>query len=148
VTRLTASLLYAGRLLGAQFDSTVAWGRNRQSLESPSSEGEPHSDHDPDRITHALLGEATFRYPKHHAIVLRLERAQQDELFGPGDPRHEESFPVVRFTTGYVFDGMRIPWVRIGIGGAASFGHVPEVIREDYDGPPVSALGFVRVSVE
>jgi hypothetical protein len=146
--RVTASMLYTGRLLGAQFDSTLAWGRNRHSLDPAPAVNPLHVHAVFGQISHAVLAEASFRYPKRHGLVVRLERANKDELFGVSDPRHTTLYPVVRLTTGYAFDGIRLSLIRIGIGGAVSFGHVPEEIREDYDGPPASALGFIRVALD
>jgi hypothetical protein len=147
-SRLTASLLYTGRLLGAQFDSTLAWGRNGHSRSVSTLPGTPHAHIVPGQITHALLGEASLRFPGRHGIVFRIERARKDELFDLTDPRHTDLFPVFRFTTGYSFDGVHLPGVRIGLGAALSAGHVPGEIREDYDGPGVSGLTFLRINLE
>jgi hypothetical protein len=147
-SRLTGSMLYTGELFGAQLDSTLAWGRNAHSQSFSTDPGTSHTHIVPGPVTHAFLGEASLRFPKRHGIVVRVERALKDGLFDMTDPRHADLYPVVRFTTGYAFDGIRLPGARIGVGASVSLAHVPTEIREDYDGPPASTLAFVRLAVE
>jgi hypothetical protein len=146
VTRLTASMMLSRTHEDVAVDATFAWGRNKREASSfPHVHGVLPPLSSPETVTRAVLAEATIRFLARHAIVLRGEGAQKDELFDVGDPRHLTVFSVSRWTLGYGVDVFRRGAVAVRLGAAAAWAGVPGGLEAEYGGPPASALGFVRV---
>lgn len=133
VDRTTASVIYHRDLRGAQWQTTLAWGRN-----SPS-----HGD-----ATDAYLLESAISLRKTHTFFGRAERADKNELFLPGDPRDHDTFRVGKLTLGYVYDFLSEGHFKLGVGGLASTYSLPGDLHSVYGSSPTSYMLFARVKIQ
>ena len=130
VTRTTASAIHHRALSnGAQWQSTLAWGRNRKQDAGAAD---------------AWLLESALGWPNGWTLYGRAERDDKDELFDHHDPLHGVPFTVSKLTVGAVHDFARIGHGRFGIGAQASRHWVPSAMEPAYGGDPASWLLFVR----
>lgn len=140
--RTTVSAIYNRPLPGGNWQTTLAWGRNSR---------------DPGETTDALLLESAVSFEPHHTVFTRLERIENDELFGHGDGgghHHEEDaagpeagsvFDVREISLGYLYDAVvRDPW-KLGVGVAGTVLLLPSGLDEVYGETPVSWMAFLRV---
>jgi hypothetical protein len=127
--RTTASAIYHRAFGSAQWQSTLAWGRNAPS----------HGE-----ATSTWLLESAVRFARSHTIFGRAERAQKNELFLEPDPRAEQKYPVGKLTLGYVYDLPRESALRIGVGGLVSRYRLGSDLDAVY-GNPTSFMLFARV---
>ena len=136
--------MYSREWRGLTFDGTLAWGRNRRSTAYIPVVGGFYFF--PGGIAQALLGEATvLRGP--HAAIVRMERAEKDELFPLEDPRHSTLFPVSRMTLGYAFRIVRTGYMDAQLGAAGSWNRVPSALDSVYGHHPRSGLFFARLTL-
>ena len=131
VTRTTASAMHhrgldAGRV---QWQSTLAWGRNRK-------EGGGATD--------AWLLESALGWHNGWTLFGRAERDEKDELFDHHEALHGIPFAVSKLTLGVVHDFAPIGNGRLGIGAQASQHWIPATLQPAYGGNPASWLLFVR----
>jgi hypothetical protein len=131
IDRTTASAIYHRSFAGAEWQSTLAWGRN-----SPN-----HGD-----ATDTWLLESAVRLAQSHTFFARAERAEKNELFPDADPRAEEKFRVGKLSVGYVYDLPRDGHFRIGVGGLISRYSLPGELESVY-GNPTSFMLFARVKI-
>src|SRR4029078_9147384 len=90
------------------------------------------------RTWDALLAEATVRAGRRHAVFLRAERVEKDELFPSFDPFHVRVFPLVSVQAGYRYElpiGGPIGW-DLGASGAVAL--LPEFLANEYGRRPLS----------
>ena len=130
VARTTASAIHHRALAnGAQWQTTLAWGRNRKQ-----DAGD----------TDAWLLESALGWQNGWTLFGRAERDEKDELFDHHDPLHGVPFAVSKLTLGAVHDFARMGNGRLGIGAQASLHRLPAVMASAYGGDPSSWLLFVR----
>jgi hypothetical protein len=128
----------------------AAWGRNVRSADLPTScplaataasaascsiPGPPFP---PSRTSDALLAEATVRAGQRHAVFMRAERVEKDELFPSFDPFHVRVFPVVSIQGGYRYElpiGGHVSW---GLGASGAVAILPEFLANEYGRRPLS----------
>ena len=133
VARLTASIEFNGSLRSRPLAATLAWGENR----------EIHG------ILDAYLFEWSAGVTPHSRFYGRVESVAKDLLdLGFPDPPGIVSFHrishVAALTLGYLHDVKEAKWGRIGIGGDATFYHVPDNMLDYYGTAPHSFHIFVR----
>ncbi len=132
VRRTTASAIHH-RQLGAggpQWQTTLAWGRNRK---------------DGAEAVDAWLLESALGWANGWTLYGRGERDEKDELFEHHDPLHGIPFAVSKLTLGVVHDFPRIGNGRLGIGAQASRHWLPAELEPAYGSrTPDSWLLFVR----
>lgn len=131
VTRTTASAMHHRALADGrvQWQSTLAWGRNRKD-DAPASD--------------AWLLESALAWENGWTVFGRAERDDKDELFDHHDPLHGIPFTVSKLTLGAVHDFPRIGNGRLGVGAQASRHWLPAALEPSYGGDPSSWLVFVR----
>jgi uncharacterized cupredoxin-like copper-binding protein len=127
--RTTASAIYHRAFGSAQWQTTLAWGRNAPN----------HGE-----ATSTWLLESAVRLARSHTIFGRAERADKNELFVEPDPRAEQKYQVGKLTLGYVYDLPRESAFRIGVGGLVSRYRLPSDLDAVY-GNPTSFMLFARV---
>ncbi len=155
VRRVTASAMYNRPVRDGNWQTTLAWGRNkRESVPLP-----PEVTNVPTNVPGfhfhtgtggtgaqgALLLESTLTKWRNHTFYGRWAYAQKDELFLPIDTRHATVYDVSRFSLGYIFDLPLPGEARFGLGLAAAVTSVPAEIEEEYGSSPSSFTGFLRV---
>jgi hypothetical protein len=133
VDRTTASAIYAHDDGGRHWETTFAWGRNRNR---------------PGRILDAFLIEAAAQFRAMHTLFARAERVEKDELFEEGHPLHGRAFEVGKVSVGYRIDPWRGEHVTAGIGALASLFSIPTAAEGAYGTSPTSALVFAHVALK
>ena len=133
VPRITASIEFNGSLKAHPLAATLAWGENR----------EIHG------ILDGYLLEWDSSLTKRNHLYGRVEATAKDLLdLGSPDPPGFISFHrishVAAFTLGYVHDISDTRWGRLGVGGDATFYHVPENMLPYYGDSPHSFHIFLR----
>ncbi len=158
--RVTASVTYNKPFSAGNWQTTVAWGRNKRQTPpqgftvSPGVTGDGHVHYilTPDgqvgrlaTTQNAVLVESTARLRRLHTLFVRVERAQKDELFPPVDARHSVLYDVSRIAAGYVFDLPLGGPVRPGVGVGFSRAALPAGLEESYGPSPSGAQIFIRL---
>jgi hypothetical protein len=133
VDRTTASAIYQHDFGSARWQTTFAWGRNAPG----------HGE-----ATSAWLLESAISLSRRHTFFGRIERADKNELFLPGDPLEGESFRVGKLTGGYIFDLPRDGHLKVGFGGLVSRYSLPDDLHPAYGSSPTSFMLFARVKVQ
>jgi hypothetical protein len=155
VRRYTASVSFAGA--GRKHvQGMLAWGRNVRSADLPTScpllttrseaiatcaaaRSVPFA---PSRVADALLAEGSLALGARHAVFVRAERVEKDELFPSFDPFHVRVFPVASVQAGYRYElpiRGRVSWT---IGGAGAMALLPEFLANEYGRRPLSYWVF------
>ena len=116
--RTTASATY-NRPLGpdANWASTLAWS-NKAIRPGPALTG--------------WLAETTLRWADRHTVFARAEREEEDELFGEGDPFHDQVIAVAKLSLGYQYELPVTRDLRVAIGGLASAYAYPHRLEPAY----------------
>ena len=127
--RITASALHAGRWRGGAWQTTLAWGRNRNR---------------PGRMLDAVLVESALER-KPLTWLARVERVEKDELFDEGDPLADRTFTVGRLTGGFFHDAAGPGPVVGGIGGTLGVALLPDALTAAYGDLPLSVMLVVRI---
>jgi hypothetical protein len=135
--RTTASAMYNRPLATGNWQTTFAWGRNERS---------------PGTTTDSFLLESAATCDR-HTLFGRVERQENDELFGhggaeetgAGDPRGGQAFKVGKLSLGYIYDFLHHDNWRTGVGILGSVAFVPDEIKDVYGDNPVSGMAFLRV---
>jgi hypothetical protein len=129
--RITASVTYNVPLASGNWQTTFAWGRN---------------DKQPGDSTNALLLESALRWNA-HTVFGRIEHTEKDELFGEGEPLHDQTFGVTKFSLGYVYDIPVTQHVKVGVGAVGSAYAFPSELDPYYGSDPLSGTLFLRVKL-
>jgi hypothetical protein len=133
--RTTASAMYNRPLATGNWQTTFAWGRNQRS---------------PGTTTDSFLLESAATCDR-HTLFGRVERQENDELFGhgeadpSGDFRAGQVFKVGKLSLGYIYDFLHRDNWRTGVGILGSVAFVPDEIKDVYGDNPVSGMAFLRV---
>ncbi len=127
--RVTVSATYNKNWGGNNWQSLFAWGRN---IDRPKG------------TTDAFLLESALAFRQKHTVFARLERTDKDDLFEMASPLAGETFRVGEASLGYVYDFLRAPHLKAGLGGLTSLAFVPATLKPTYGGTPLSGMVFVR----
>lgn len=129
--RVTVSAAYHHAWAQGHWQTTAAWGRNRN---------------DPGRDLDGFLLESAVNVARTHTLFARAETAEKDELFPHGDPLHGKPFSVQKASVGYIYDFPEWRHAQCGVGGLASLHWLPERLERAYDSRhPFSFMLFARV---
>ncbi len=156
--RITASATYNRRRDRGNWQSTLAWGRNKRERTVLSVDPTAVLTHNhwsgsdsipgvvvaPVLVQNAFLAESSFRFADVHGVFARLEWVEKDELFTVDDPRHITVYNVGKLNLGYSFDFVRSKWLGLDAGVAGSLHFLPEELEGAYGETPASFYGFVR----
>lgn len=129
VNRYTASATYNQPLDFGNWQTTWAWGRNRDF---------------PGKSTDAFLLESALNIQDTHTIFGRAERVEKNELFEHGDSL-EGTYIVHKATLGYVYDFPVWHHMQWGIGSSVGVNFVPDEIESVYGKTPMSYVAFMRM---
>ena len=131
VTRTTASMAYHRSTANANWQTMLAWGRDKKN---------------PGEALDAFLAESALRMMKVNTLFARLERVKKDELFESG-PLAGEAFWVSKVTLGFIHDFNREGRIAWGVGALGSLHFVPGDLRPFYDDRPASFMIFARSKI-
>jgi hypothetical protein len=131
--RTTASAIWDVPATYGKWQTTAAWGRNRN---------------EPGRRLDGYLLESALSLHGEHTIFGRIERVQKDELFEAGAPQQGETFTVNQLSLGYVRDFRLRDHVKLGVGGVASAYSAPSSLDPAYGRNPTSYMVFVRLKLD
>ena len=140
--RTTLSAIYNRPLADGNWQTTLAWGQNAK---------------DPGSTTDTWLLESAATFAPRHTLFGRLERQENDELFGHGflaDESHEKNgvhagdvFTVGKLSLGYIYDVLLGDGWKGGVGALGSLALIPSELEADYGDQPVSWMAFLRVRI-
>jgi hypothetical protein len=130
--RLTVSVMYAMKRGGADWQTTLAWGRNIN---------------DPGHTLDAVLLESAWRWREQHTVFGRWESVEKDELFRDGHPNEGKRYLVHKASLGYIYDFAKWKHLRAGIGGLGSVHFLPHSLERYYGDVPLSFAIFARVKL-
>jgi hypothetical protein len=159
VIRLSASAAYNRRLSAGNWQTTLAWGRNKRArtfltFQPPAIDGTTHVHFVPGEFgvspvltQNALLAESAVRLRERHAMFARMEWAEKDELFDASDPRHALVSNVSKLSFGYVYDFVRAGHLRVGAGAYGSVHFVTEELSDLYGEFPTSYGFYLRLKI-
>jgi hypothetical protein len=154
--RITASATYNRKRDRGNWQSTLAWGRNKRQrtvlsvdptavlMHYHGTASTPGVVISPVMVQNAFLAESALRFADAHGVFARLEWVEKDELFPYTDVRHISVYNVGKLNLGYWFDFVRSGWLGLGAGIAGSIHLLPPELDEAYGGRPASFFGFVR----
>jgi cyclophilin family peptidyl-prolyl cis-trans isomerase len=126
--RLTASATWNHRLGAIDWQTTLAWGHNRDL---------------PGNTLNALLAESAL-VRGDDTLFARAEWVQKDDL-APGTAAIT---PVGAVTLGYVHDFALAPHLAFGLGGQATLNHVPAALASAYgSASPTGTMLFARIKI-
>jgi P-type Cu+ transporter len=128
VERLTASVTHGMKAGGIDWQTTAAWGRNK----------EEHGAED------GYVLESALSLRRTHTVFARAEWVDKDGLFLPPDPRMEEIFAVSKASLGYIYDFLDWKSVRWGVGGVVGVNFVPRSLDSTYGKRPLSSMLLLR----
>jgi len=132
VRRSTASVSYNRMLTGAQWQTTVAFGRN---------------DPQPGTSSDAWLLESALILADMHTLFGRAEHVAKNELFLPGQPLYGGTFTINSLSLGYIYDFTHLAQSRIGIGGLVTLYRYSSTLDATYGDGPVSTMLFLRIKL-
>lgn len=130
--RTILSVMHNRSSPGGNWQTTLAWGRNRN---------------DPGLTLDAFLAESAWTTAVRHTVLGRFEVAEKDELFLEEDPLHGRAFRVMHGGIGYLFDAFLWEHGAIGLGVYGTVSHVPDEIEPVYGSDPLSGTVFVRAKI-
>ena len=133
VKRTTASAIYNRAGAGYNWQSMLAWGRNAASTGI---------------TTHSYLLESAIRFAAVHTLFARAESGSKTELFLDPDPRQHDTFHVVAWTAGYVYDFPLGRHFKLGLGGSVTKYSVPSTLESTYSSDPTSYMVFTRLKIQ
>lgn len=125
--RLTASATYDRPFAGGNWQTTLAWGQNRDT---------------PGHVLQATLAESALALGR-DTLFARAEAVQKDDLLPSG-----AVFRVGEITLGYVHDWPLARHVALGTGVAGTLDFVPATLRTAYGAAqPTGIMPFVRLKI-
>jgi hypothetical protein len=130
--RTTASAMHAMAWEGGRWESTLAWGRNRNR---------------PGRILDAFAAETALRLGERSTWFGRIERVEKDELFEEPSPLEGRAFHVGKVSLGFRFDALRTDRMALGFGAMGTVSGMPRPLVSAYGSRPTSGVLFGRLEI-
>ena len=152
VLRMTASVTHNLPLGDGNWQSTLAWGRNKwEELPSAPTELPPgvhiHFTPGVQPTRSAVLAESGIRFKGMHSVFGRWEWAEKDELLRAADRRHSLVYNVSKLNVGYLIDFLRLTHLRVGAGVYGSLHWVPDDLDFVYGERPTSYGFYFRFKI-
>ncbi|MDD5020407.1 MAG: hypothetical protein PHH75_06070 [Candidatus Omnitrophica bacterium] len=132
MNRTTVSLIWNKPFESGNWQTTLAWGRNRKF---------------PGKATDAFLLESAINVHRAHTFFGRAECVEKDELFEQGDPLAGRAYTVMKVGGGYIYDFFEWENIDFGLGGEINVSFVPKELDGVYGRRPVSFLVFLRAKL-
>jgi hypothetical protein len=126
--RTTASISYNKAWKKSNWQTTAAWGQNRNS---------------PGHVLNGYLLESAIEIRSKHVLFGRGEYVAKDDLF----PSINKVYNVGKIDFGYIFEFPFIPFTLWGLGFVGSASFVPNSIERAYGGTPLSYMVFLRIEL-
>jgi hypothetical protein len=156
--RSTTSMTYNRPLERGNWQTTLAWGRNKRQTSTLRVDANAVLTHThpvpglapnvvPVLVENAVLAESALRFKDAHMIFTRYERVEKDELFPPGDPRHSVVYDVGKLNVGYGYDLLRTSSLAVSVGVAAALHLVPPALEPVYGNRPTSFTCWLRLNL-
>lgn len=101
----------------------------------------------PGRTLEGLFVEGNWTLAPRHNLFGRVERVENDELFGDGDRLHDRPFTVTKATLGYAYELPLAPGAALALGGSGSLYAKPNALDAAYGKRPVSFTLFAKVTL-
>jgi hypothetical protein len=130
--RYTASAIHNRATPAGNWQTTLAWGRNRNR---------------PGRTLDALLLESTLSIHSRHTFMGRAEVADKDELLDESDSLAYRSYRVEKLGLGYLVDPILTEHIAIGVGVYGTVSIVPDELVAYYDRAPLSGMLYLRAKI-
>lgn len=132
IHRTTASISYNKAWKARNWQTTAAWGLNNNS---------------PGHSLNGYLLESAIEMNNKHVIFGRAEYVGKDDLFISPSSNAGKLFNVGKIDLGYIFEFPLIPYTLWGIGFLGSASFVPNSIKPEYGGTPLSYMAFLRIAL-
>jgi hypothetical protein len=133
VRRTTVSATYQRMLQEANWQTTLAWGRNTKRYRESTT---------------GYLLESTLKVAETHAFFGRMEQVGIDDLMRASEAVNRQFIKVNKLSVGYVYDVRTGGPVRFDVGGLVSRHYLPSAVTPSYGSDPTSYLMFVRVRLK
>jgi hypothetical protein len=146
VVRVTASAAWTRASRGRSWSALLAFGQNVKDR-APAGHVHFFDRFGPSRRPKALLLESSLRLRAGHAVFLRAEYVEKEELFTLLDPFHARTFPVFKVDAGSVRDLWSWRRMHVGVGATASLHWIPDILAHEYGGEPRAFMVFGRASL-
>jgi hypothetical protein len=130
--RITASATYNLPFGENNWATTVAWGQKNNH---------------PGHTLNGFLIESELVLRDTHTFFGRVERVDEDELFGEGSPLEGRIFTANKVSLGYIFDIPIADHLKLGLGGEVSRYAYPAALNAAYGNDPTSYMVFLRLKV-
>ena len=127
--RITASATYNRPLAHGNWETSVAWGQDRNQ---------------PGNKLNAYLAESALNIGA-NTVFGRAENADKDELFVSGSQQAGQIFNVSKFSLGYFRTLQTVPHLALDLGGLASKYALPATLNTSYGHHTTSFMLFARV---
>jgi hypothetical protein len=127
--RATASISYNKAWEDSNWQTTAAWGQDRNS---------------PGHVLNGYLLESAIEMHSRHVLFGRAEYVAKDELFR----KTHKIYNVGKIDLGYIFEFPFIPLTLWGLGLVGSASFVPSSIQPTYGGTPLSYMVFLRIEIK
>jgi hypothetical protein len=129
VDRTTGSAMWSRPFEDGIVQTTLAFGLNQKR---------------PGDATTAVLLESACTFHEKTTWFGRAERVEKDELFPPGDPLEDETFPVVKLSLGVSREIAAIDRASVAIGAMGGVHFIEDKLETAYGETPTSFLVFLR----
>jgi hypothetical protein len=133
VRRTTISATYHRALRGANWQTTLAWGRNSKKYRES---------------TVGYLVDSTLKVARAHAFFGRMEQVGSDDLMRENEGINRQFAKVNKLTVGYVYDIRSGGPVKFDVGGLVSRYYLPAAMNASYGTDPTSYMMFVRLKLK
>lgn len=133
VRRTTVSVSYNKVLDQANWQTTLAWGRN-DSIPGDTLDG--------------FLLESTACIRNTHTLFGRMERVAKNDLFDKNGPLSGDIFTVNKISMGYIYDFHPARHIKLGLGSSLDINILPDKLKSSYGNTPLGYTVFIRVKLD
>jgi hypothetical protein len=139
--RSTASVSYTRPMQGADWSTSLIWGRNHKTIDQ--------------RNLNSYLLESVLPIRRKNFVTGRIELVDKDELFNDQPDLEAQlersigsTFRIGAYTIGYTRDIATFHSMETGIGANITTYSTPDAIKPYYGNRPVAAMIFLRVRLK
>jgi hypothetical protein len=133
VRRTTLSATYKRSFKEAEWQTTLAWGRNARKYRES---------------TYGYLLESSVRVSNAHAFFGRVEQVGSDDILRENASITGQMFKMNKLSLGYVYDMRATRHLGLDVGAMVSRHYVPSAMAPTYGNDPVSYMMFVRLKIK